>query len=184
LIWIALGFSVLFACGLLCLFLPWLDNLVGIRTGRDLRRVQSQRVGLVTLGDLVGPDATWTARHQEELWRTFIQCRTLRAGVSVVLHWEVDHDYAPHLAYGAEEGIFITPLTRETGRLAPALVPGGRSAEHLPESPFLSARAIYQNMGLAPNELPPDLARLLEKHASLRRTTRPAHRDADACDLK
>jgi hypothetical protein len=65
-------------------------------------------------------------------------------------HWEVARGYSPRDGYAESHGIFITPLTRNTGHLAPSLVPSGLRADELPEGPFTSARAIYQGAGLAP----------------------------------
>jgi hypothetical protein len=135
------------------------DNLIGVRTGRAVALVKGQPLRGGTLADVVGSRARWAGRHQGELWRTFVTCRTVHDGHEIVYHWEVDHGVSPRLGYERAAGVFITPLTRATAALAPELLPGELRAERLPLGPSLSARAIYQEIGIAPT---PPLPRAIQ----------------------
>ena len=157
--WILAAVVMILICGVLVCWDPIaaaIDNAFGIRTRSDVRRVRDQRVGPTTLGELIGPGALWSARHRDEFWRTFVECRTRRDDYEVVYHWEVDHGYSPRLGYAKQEGVFITPLTRDTAGLAPSLMSDDVRLDRLPEAPSMSARAIYQHMGLTPRLPLPD----------------------------
>jgi hypothetical protein len=144
-LWAGAAALVVIAVLLVALFAPELDNVIGLRTRAEVRYLKQ------LAGDAVGPNARWSARHDEEIWRTFVTCRVAQAdGVDAVYDWEVDRGRSPRTNYHRQAGVFVTPLTRATARLVPTLLPEGMKIENLPEQPHTSARAIFQGAGLAP----------------------------------
>jgi hypothetical protein len=133
-----------------------IDNALKIRIRADIDLVKRHKVGDVTIAALVGHAATWNGSHRDELWRTLVSCRGQKGGDEVVYHWEVSRGFAPHDNYSPQKGIFITPLTRATGAITPALVPKEVMCE-LPAQPGMSAAALYQAAGIGPRPSLPSL---------------------------
>jgi hypothetical protein len=146
-------------------FIAEIDNVIGLRTSRDVALVKGQRLrDGTTLGDWVGPNAEWSGLHQEEFWRTFVTCRVMHGERAESFHWEVDHGVSPRTGYDRAPGVFITPLTRGTAALAPELVPDELRGDRLPTTASMTARAIYQALGLAPTPpLPENVRKALEE---------------------
>ena len=133
-----------------------IDNVVGIRTRADIEAVKRLSSSGATLGERLGDDAVWTARHGDALWRTLVKCRVVSEGTLRSYYWEVDRGFSPSAGYSEADGIFITPLTDGTGRLTPDLVPTALKG-HLPEAPGTTASALYQSVGIGPRFPMPEL---------------------------
>jgi hypothetical protein len=132
------------------------DNVIGIRTRADIQEVRRLAAGTTSMDQLLGTGAAWTARHRDELWRTFVQSRVIKNGVEQMYYWEVDRGVSPMRNYERTDGVFVTPLTRATAALTPTLLPVAVSNQ-LPEGPGTNAAFLYQAAGIAPRlaSLPP-----------------------------
>ena len=129
-----------------------LDNLIGVRTKADVqevRRVAAGPTGTMSVDQLLGAEAIWSAYHREELWRTFVQARVSKNGIEHAYYWEVDRGFSPMHNYEPTDGVFVTPLTRATAGLTPTLVPPA-VCKQLPEGPGTNAAFLYQAAGIAP----------------------------------
>ncbi len=117
---------------------PRVDNWLQIRTSRDLetlRKHPAGRAGSVPLGTLVARKYTvesWHAYHEDWIFATRVDCSASDpSGRALDLSWEVRHGNPPR-DWVPERDLYITPLTREAARLAPALLPAGVLPEDLP----------------------------------------------------
>ena len=116
------------------LYLPVLDNRLGILTGRDLRAFRALMVGGSAVDLLIVERAglvTWRASHRDLLSETDIE-GTTSDGVRYC--WTVSHRRPrPWLP---PEKVYFTPTNRHAAMLIPELAPPGLRANWLSEQPY------------------------------------------------
>jgi len=131
---------------------PYLDNALGLLTGRDLRRFFEYAVGNARLRDVVEKRAgrcEWSSRHDEFMWASVISCVTERGRA---YSWELSNlPPRPWL----RPRVYVTPLSRDTAELVPEVLPRQiTDPRHIPVGHY-AAGVLY------------DLAQPTEAHAWL-----------------
>jgi hypothetical protein len=119
---VALGLSALPAIYVSYYLLgPYIDNWLGILTGRDLRYFMATMVSGQGLRELVEARAgscKWAAQHEGRMWTSVVQGEVL----GETFRWEVSS--VPPRPW-LRPGIYITPLNRRAAELVPELLPAG-----------------------------------------------------------
>jgi hypothetical protein len=157
------------------LYLPVLDEHLGVFTRRDLRLFLTHSIGETTVGAVIEARAgavTWRATHRDWLSETDLE-GTTRDGTSsrwTVTHWP-PRPWLPRL------GVYITPTNRSAGALVPELIPRDVAVEALPIQAYRPG-AIYDlaeplkaREWLEPylRRMVPDLFRKLDERVESRR---------------
>ena len=99
---------------------PYVDNALGLLTGRDLSRFHEYAVGDARLRDVVEQRVgrcEWSSRHDEFMWASVISCLTLGGRA---YSWELSNlPPRPWL----RPGVYVTPLSRDAAELVPEVLP-------------------------------------------------------------
>jgi hypothetical protein len=127
------------------IFAPDIYNLLGVKASRDTEILLAHRVRGMPLERLI--EETYSIRsckayHEAWVWATRVDCHVSdREGGRSMLSWEVRHYRAPR-EWVPERPLYITPLTRAAGELAPELLPDNVRPRDLPLSRY-SAGYLY-----------------------------------------
>jgi hypothetical protein len=119
----AVGRAVYFILG------PWIDNRLGILTGRDLKVFGAHVVAGSSLEELVSSRAgsvAWTVEHDEVIWASEV---VAKADTGEEYRWEISH--AAPRQWLPVQSVYITPLNRAAARLLPELLPKELRDVHL-----------------------------------------------------
>jgi hypothetical protein len=115
------------------IFGPAIDNLLGVLTRRDLHLFKGVLLDGRSLGSVIQERAGtcwWTARHDEVIFATEIECNAS----SGVFRWELSH--SPPRSWLPAQALYVTPLNRVAAELVPEILPPGIDPKSVPQSGF------------------------------------------------
>ena len=80
----------------------------------------------------------WSARHDEFIFATEIECSSANGGL---FRWELSH--SPPRRWLSQQPLYLTPLNRAAAALLPELLPSGMTSDRVPQQGRYGSGFLY-----------------------------------------